>query len=291
MVDYRIQTFLTLYETLNYRRAAEQLRLSQPAVSRQIHALEREYGCTLFVYDGRRLSATPAAQCVARYARAAMYNQQQMQRELAGSGPRTVRIGATKTIGEFVIAQPLSRYVRASRDNLCVLVDNTETLLHKLEHGELDFALVEGAFDKDHYAFALYRYAAFTGMCHRTHPFAGRQVTLEQLSGQPVILRESGSGTRAILERTLAEYGCSLQLFSRVVCAGSLSLIARLVEENAGITFAYAAMAQGRPDIAFFSLDCLAQRHEFNVVYMPGAQVAPLIRAVLGDEIALPGGP
>ena len=55
MIDYRIPTFLTLYELMNYRRTAEQLKLSQPAVTQQIHALERDYGCRLFTYDGSRL--------------------------------------------------------------------------------------------------------------------------------------------------------------------------------------------------------------------------------------------
>ena len=74
MVDYRIDTFLTLYETLNYHQTGELLQLSQPAVSRQIHALEQEYGCKLFLYDGRRLTRT-AADRVAQYARAAVYNE------------------------------------------------------------------------------------------------------------------------------------------------------------------------------------------------------------------------
>ena len=82
MVDYRIHTFLALYEVLNYRRTAEQLRLSQPAVSQQIHALERDYGCKLFLYDGKRLHRTAQADVVAEYARAALYNAKQMQQRL-----------------------------------------------------------------------------------------------------------------------------------------------------------------------------------------------------------------
>ena len=62
MIDYRIPTFLTLYELMNYRRTAEQLKLSQPAVTQQIHALERDYGCRLFTYDGSRLYRTPEAE-------------------------------------------------------------------------------------------------------------------------------------------------------------------------------------------------------------------------------------
>ena len=260
MVDYRIETFLTLYETLNYHRTGEILQLSQPAVSRQIHTLEQEYGCRLFLYDGRRLTRTAAADRVAQYARSAVYNEKKMREELAAPTARTVRIGATKTIGEFVIGDPLSRYLRETEGNLCVMVDNTENLLHQLEHGGLEFALVEGAFDKERYGHILYRYAPFVGMCHKSHPFAGKRVRIEDLAGETVILREQGSGTRAILEHTLADYGYSLSLFKRVICASSFSLVARFVEENAGITFAYSAVGERREEIAFFHLDCLQAR-------------------------------
>lgn len=284
MVDYRIETFLTLYETLNYHRTGEILQLSQPAVSRQIHTLEQEYGCRLFLYDGRRLTRTAAADRVAQYARSAVYNEKKMREELAAPTARTVRIGATKTIGEFVIGDPLSRYLRETEGNLCVMVDNTENLLHQLEHGGLEFALVEGAFDKERYGYILYRYAPFVGMCHKSHPFAGKRVRIEDLAGETVILREQGSGTRAILEHTLADYGYSLSLFKRVICASSFSLVARFVEENAGITFAYSAVGERREEITFFHLDCLPERHEFNLVYMRGACIDPVLLGFFQQE-------
>lgn len=284
MVDYRIHTFLALYEALNYRRTAEQLRLSQPAVSQQIHALESEYGCRLFLYDGKRLHRTAQADRLAEYARSALYNDQRLRQELAAPAVREVRVGATKTIGEFVLAGPLSRYIRDTRDNVTIEVDNTEVLLHQLEHEALDFAFVEGAFDKNRYGYRLYRKAPFVGMCRRDHPFAGRTVTLQDLRGQSVVLREKGSGTRAILENALAEYGFGVDLFSREIRSSNFSLILRFVSEGSGITFAYAPVAEGRKDIAFFHLDCLGEEREFHIVYLKGTKVFPLIREVLGED-------
>ena len=284
MVDYRIHTFLALYEALNYRRTAEQLRLSQPAVSQQIHALESEYGCRLFLYDGKRLHRTAQADRLAEYARSALYNDQRLRQELAAPAVREVRVGATKTIGEFVLAGPLSRYIRDTRDNVTIEVDNTEVLLHQLEHEALDFAFVEGAFDKNRYGYRLYRKVPFVGMCRRDHPFAGRTVTLQDLRGQSVVLREKGSGTRAILENALAEYGFGVDLFSREIRSSNFSLILRFVSEGSGITFAYAPVAEGRKDIAFFHLDCLGEEREFHIVYLKGTKVFPLIRGVLGED-------
>ena len=288
MVDYRIHTFLTLYDTMNYRKTGGLMRLSQPAVSQQIHALERDYGCKLFLYDGKRLHRTQQADLVAEYARAALYNERQMQQKLRQPQAQVIRLGSTKTIGEFVLPALLTRYAKVSDGDLTVTVDNTENLLRKLEHEELDFALVEGSFDKGRYGFALYSKAPFVGICHRDHPFAGRTVTMGELKGHRAILREKGSGTRAILESALAEYGYSVALFSRVICVNSTSLVLRLVLEGAGITFAYAAMAEHQPDLACFHLEGLHETREFNIVYLKGTKVSDLIQTFFCGERRVP---
>ena len=69
MVDYRIRTFLTLYETMNYRKTGEQLCLSQPAVSQNISELEKSAGCSLFARAGGRVSVTPQGEIFHRFAR------------------------------------------------------------------------------------------------------------------------------------------------------------------------------------------------------------------------------
>ena len=285
MVDYRIRTFLTLYETMNYRKTGEALCLSQPAVSQQIRGLEEKYGCKLFVYDGRKLSATPQAHRVAEYARTALYNEQRLQQELEGVTAREIRVGATKTIGEFVVADALSKYVRRSADSLKITVDSTAVLLHQLEHGQLDFALIEGAFDRQKFGSRLFRRARFVGLCRKDHPFAGRTVSLEELAGQCLVVREEGSGTRGILENVLAERGYSLELFSRVICANQFSLITRFVADGDGVTFAYEPVADGRPELAFFHLDCLDESREFSLVYLKGTHVLKLVREVLGELV------
>ena len=67
MLDYRVLTFLTLYDEMNYRRTAEKLNMTQPGVTQHIHYLEHYYGVKLFSYDGRTLSRTQNAQQLKRY--------------------------------------------------------------------------------------------------------------------------------------------------------------------------------------------------------------------------------
>lgn len=63
MLDYRTETFLTLYEEMNYRRTAERLQMTQPGVTQHIHYLENYYGVKLFVYDGHQLLERPKQSC------------------------------------------------------------------------------------------------------------------------------------------------------------------------------------------------------------------------------------
>ena len=71
MTGDRIETFLTLCRLMNYRRTAEELNMTQPAVTQHIHYLEERYGCRLFLYDRRTLKMTPEAEALKKYAETA----------------------------------------------------------------------------------------------------------------------------------------------------------------------------------------------------------------------------
>ena len=158
MMDYKLKTFLKLYDTMNYRAAASALNLTQPAVTQHIHALENEYGCSLFHYDGRRLHRTAAAEKLAVYARSMLYNEQRFLQEVGRLPAQPLRIGATKSIGNYVIGGMLAKALEDPETTLTLTVDNTRALLAQLQRGELDFALIEGHFDKQIYGHCLLRH-------------------------------------------------------------------------------------------------------------------------------------
>ena len=138
MTGDRIETFLTLCRLMNYRRTAEELNMTQPAVTQHIHYLEERYGCKLFLYDRRTLKMTPEAEVLKKYAETVRYQERRLEMQLRGTGTRSLAIGATKTIGEYVIAGQVSRYLSVPENRLSVEVDNTEHLLGMLSGGTLD---------------------------------------------------------------------------------------------------------------------------------------------------------
>ena len=262
MLDYRIDTFLTLCESMNYRKAAEILHISQPAVTQQIHYLENQYGRKLFQYENRRLVKTEAAVVLEKYARAAKLQERDLKQKLENNPVRTLRIGATKTIGD---------------NALTLIVDNTETLLRLLEENELDFAVVEGFFDKTNFDNILLHREPFVGICRKDHPFAGREVTMDELLKETIIHREDGSGTRAILEQELRGYNESLQRFQRHICISSFNVILDLVKQGFGVSFVYNILADSDPALAKFSIRGESVVREFNVVYLKYADMGEKI--------------
>lgn len=189
-MDPRLDTFLTLCRTMHYGRAAEALNLSQPAVSKHIQALEAQYGAKLFDYSGRRLSRTRAGELLEQYASTLRYNEEKLIAAMHARPETLLRIGATKSIGDYILLPEIRRFLSAPGNRLTFLVDNTARLLSQLEAGELDFVVLEGIFDKARYDSFRVRMEPYIGVCARSHPFAGREVPLDELFRERLILRE-----------------------------------------------------------------------------------------------------
>lgn len=283
MLDHRIDTFLTLCDCMNYRRTAEILHISQPAVTQQIHHLEGEYGCKLFAYENRRLQKTDAALLLETYARAARQRDREVRKKLTGEQINRLRIGATKTIGDYALQDHIFHYLAHRENALTLIVDNTEHLLAALSANELDFAVVEGFFDKERFDSVRMRREPFVGICRRDHPFAGREVSIGELLEETIIHREDGSGTRAILEQELTGYNESLRRFRRHICISSFKLILELVKRGCGISFVYEILADSDGELAKFTLQGERVVREFNIVSLKGADVREKLRLFFGE--------
>ena len=110
-MDPRLNTFLTLCRTMHYGRAAEALNLSQPAVSKHIQALEAQYGAKLFDYSGRRLSRTRAGELLEQYASTLRYNEEKLIAAMHARPETLLRIGATKSIGDYILLAEIRRFL------------------------------------------------------------------------------------------------------------------------------------------------------------------------------------
>ena len=241
MLDFRMDTFLALCRTMNYTRAAEELNITQPAVTQHIQYLQRHYGVKLFQYRDKHLFLTEAGAALRSAALTMEHDERELMEHLPllQKGMQHLRLGATLTVGEYALPPHLGRYMKRHPDvALHLVVGSTRRLLEGLNRGELDAAVVEGYFAKREYDAIRWSMEPYVCVCAAGSALDG-PMELEDLFTQTLILRDPESGTREILERALLERNFQLSDFRRVVEINDLTVIKQLVEQNCGITFLY----------------------------------------------------
>ena len=245
MQDFRVETFLTVCRTMNYTRAAEELNITQPAVSQHIAYLEKAYGARLFSYRNKRLSLTEAGELL-HAALATMAHDERLLRgrvaALAQGARVQLSVGMTLTAGEYLVAAPLADYLAKRPDiRATVRSGGTRELLALLDAGGIDCAFVEGIFDKSAYTWDVYRTERLVCVCAAGHEFAGEPRRIEDLLSEHLLVREPGSGTRAVLEHALAARNLALGGFEQASVVESLDIIKVFAARDLGIAFMYEA--------------------------------------------------
>lgn len=286
MLDFRIKTFLSVCNTQNYTRTAEELHITQPAVSQHINFLEKMYGVSLFSKVGRSIQITYAGEILYEKLRN-MQNDEVIMKNILksaeGKNP-TLEFGVTMTIGEYGIAKPISEFLRKHpNQNLHICFGNTEELLNKLDNGEISFALVEGYFPKNKYGNLVYSRELFIPVCHKDHKFKNPVNSLNDLLDQRLLVREEGSGTRNILERNLALSGLSISDFKYSVMVENMHTIIGLLKEDVGITFLYgiAVEEEFRSGILReIKLPDFKMKHEFTFLWRKDSIFAQDYKAI-----------
>lgn len=283
-MDPKLHTFLTLCETMNYRLAAQRLHLSQPAVTKQIQSLEQLLQTKLLYYDGHTLHKTEKCLLLERYAISQQYQFEELQLAIADKKRLKLRIGATKTIGDYVLIDAIKEYLSCPSHELSLVVDNTKHLLQMLDENALDFAVIEGTFSKTKYDFYLLRMEPFVGICAKNSPLCGKHLSIADLLNETIIVREEGSGTRRIFEERLTASGYELSDFYREVSISSFVSIKALVASGIGISFLYHSVTSHENDIGTFTVDGITEPHAFHVVYTRNTNAKNYSEEFLGSH-------
>ncbi len=269
MLDYRLTTFITLCDVMNYRKTASILNMTQPAVTQHIQYLEAHYHHKLFIYKDKALSKTAFCEQLELYAKGMAYQQKQFS-ESANKAElqRVMRVGATKSIGEFLIYDRIKQLCKSGECKLTFHIDNTTKLLAEINAMAIDIALIEGFFDKSKYSYRLIRKEEMIGICSKEHSFSGKEVKIEELIAEKLILREQGSGSRAVFEDMLKRHNYSTKSCKSVTEISAIRLIKELVREDIGISFIYKSAIAESDNLSTFTITGGVMEHEFNYVYL-----------------------
>jgi molybdate transport repressor ModE-like protein len=273
-----LRTLIAIAEQGSLSAAARSLRISQPAVTKQIQRMESEIGLSLLVRGPRRgAELTPAGERMLAFARETMASMESFEQELAVL--KTLREGtltlAASTIpGEYVLPALLAGF-RAKYPQLKVemTISDTADVATKVLADEVDVGVIGSTVKRP--GLRLERLASdeIVLVVPPGHPFADRErVSVEELREQPLILREEGSGTRRSVEALLADAGFSLPKQNVTMILGSTQAILQGVEQGLGLGFVSAraaAQAQADGHLAWVRLAGVDLRRELFLAYLP----------------------
>lgn len=237
MDDFRLRVFIAAARTLSFTKAAQELSVSQPAVSKHIGELESAYKVSLFTRNGSRLAITQAGKTMLACAENIAAEYRRMDYEM-GLCTRHVegelRLGASTTIAQYLLPALLARFsARFPGVRVSVMSGNSGQVEQALEAGNIDLGMVESVSRRQglHYTHLaddeLVLVAGMQGAYARTE-----SVTPEQLKQIPLVLRENGSGTLEVIAGALAGAGIRLSMLRVAMRLGTTEGIKAFVRSS-----------------------------------------------------------
>ncbi|HHJ13046.1 MAG TPA: LysR family transcriptional regulator [Gammaproteobacteria bacterium] len=210
----QLRIFSAVARHLSFTRAAEELHLTQPAVSMQIKQLEEAAGLSLFEQVGKRIFLTEAGGEMLRYSRSILTTLEEASLvfdELRGLKRGHLRVAVASTANYFVpqlLAEFCRRFpgVQVSLD-----VTNRERLLEALEDNTTDLIIMGKPPERIEVEAEIFMENPLVAIAPPSHPLCGtRAIPLSRLQEETFLIREKGSGTRSATERFFIEHGLSL---------------------------------------------------------------------------------
>ncbi|GCF11327.1 LysR family transcriptional regulator [Dictyobacter arantiisoli] len=267
--------FLTAAQTQNFRKAADICLVAQPALSRQIAALEAELGVPLFRRVKQRVVLTSEGQEFATYVRGALDQLQQGQQAMArhqDGEHGTIYIGSIEPLTTAFLPTIFPIFhQRYPHIHLKVRVGRTDELLTLIEHGELDLGLIFNPSTRPEVLAVqeLFR-QPLQVMVAANHPLAQSgttSVTLSQVLKEPLFLLGENSRLRRAVDRAILAQGLSVQ---PIVEIESLAGLKELVRQGRGITFMLPALLSSdeiEREIRLLPVADITEEFVFALVY------------------------
>lgn len=241
MADRRLQVFHTVAKLLSFTKAAEQLHMTQPAVTFQVRQLEEQFNTRLFDRTHNRISLTEAGELVYRHAERIFELYAQMENEvrsLTGEVSGALMIGASTTVAEYMLPVLLGDFRAKYPDvNIQLKVSNSDGIVSMVENNTIDMGVVEAPVGNRNLAVEECRHDRLVLIIPPSHPLADqRKVSAKEVTEHPFICREEGSGTREVIGEWLTECGLPVNSLQLSMELGSPEAIKGAVAAGMGIS-------------------------------------------------------
>lgn len=275
----QLQIFAVASRHLSFARAAEELHLTQPAISMQIRQLEDAVGLPLFERVGRRLALTEAGEMLSHHASRVLGEIKDAQEALsalvhADSGSITVGIVSTAT---YFAPKLLALYSRRyPKVDVHFSVGNRETLLRLLQDNAIDLAIMGRPPRELDTAAEPLAYHPHVIVAPLDHPLvSARRFDLQELRDETFLLREPGSGTRIVAEQMFRNH---LFMPARMVTLGSNETIKQAVMAGMGVSLLslHTLLLELRTDeIGLLDVNGTPIERTWQIVHMRSKRLSP----------------
>ncbi|MEQ1661603.1 MAG: LysR family transcriptional regulator [Thiobacillus sp.] len=240
MADRRLQVFYSVAKQLSFTKAADILYMTQPAVTFQVKQLEEHFNTRLFERSHGKISLTPAGELVLGYAERILALTGEMEArvgELTGQVTGPLMIGASTTIAEYQLPRILGEFKsRFPQVQARLTVANSETIAAKIADHSLDVGLIEAPSHNPNLTTLACCEDELVMICSPDHALASRSnVSARDISEQPYVSREHGSGTREVIDDFFKQNGVNPDDLHIEMELGSREAIKGAVEAGLGI--------------------------------------------------------
>ncbi len=279
--NFRVVVFRAVAELLSFRKAAEELYLSQPAVSLQIKALEEDLGMQLFDRTGARITLTEAGRVLLGYSQKLSTLRLQAEHEfaaLSGEHSGHLALGASTTIAQYVLPRLLAEF-RREHPRICptLIGGNTEHIVDAVENKKIALGFIEGPARSRNVKTEPFLEDELVLIASTAHELAERNlISCAELASTPLLMREHGSGTRNVIELAFRQHRIKRSSLHVVMELDSTEGIKSAVEAGLGIGFVsrWAIAKDLRLDSSFkiVNVEGLRIKRKFLIAYASGPE-------------------
>ena len=235
-----LEVFCRIVEFKSFSRAAEAVLLTQPTVSGHIKVLEEELGLRLFDRTRKTTTPTRAGEILYGYARRILALREEAQgaiNEHKGGMRGHLRVGGSNIPGAYILPPLAAAFKREHPEvTIALLIGGSRDIVRRLIDGTCEVGMVGARFEEGRVRYEPFVRDELVLAIPATHPWAGRtSVRPRELSGQPFIMRERGSGTRKVMEQGLAARGADPAGLRVVLEVNGNEAVRQALKAGAGI--------------------------------------------------------
>lgn len=277
MLDHKFAIFYHLAKNPNTTKVAEELCLSQPAISKSIKELERELSITLFDREKGRMQLTEAGKYLLTQTEALIQKEREVLFEigrLRNTFSGTLHIGASTTLSQYILPELLSRFIHRYPDiHIHLSSGNTDQIEQEIIANNLHLAFIEGTPTQPDIRYIPFLRDEIVLVC-ATANHIPEQINIEQLLDLNFVFREKGSGTYNIIRKQLLQAGIDINQLNDQLILGSTEGIKQYLRHSENC-FALLSVYSIREELAagklrIIDIDGLAMNRTFYAIHRQG---------------------